>query len=71
MGEDFVTKNELEREIEATVLRIKNWIITGVLASLTVAMAAAFPVIYYFGQVDQKVMQLEETNNERGISKRG
>ena len=48
---------EVDRRIMASEVRIKFWIVGGVLTNLLVAISAAVPLIFYVGQITQSIQQ--------------
>lgn len=58
---------ELDRRISFSELRIKNWIILGILGNIVTLVGAALPVIFYLGQMNATATQALDTIRQQQI----
>lgn len=59
---------EIDRRISHSEMRIKYWIIAGVLANVLIFVVAAIPVVYFLGQIHVQAtnvaLSLEAANSK-------
>ena len=48
---------DVDRRIAASEARIKFWVLGGVITNLVVAIGAAIPLVFFFGQISRDIAQ--------------
>lgn len=60
---DIDLHEDIDRRISHSEMRIKNWVIAGVLANLLVLIGIGAPLVYYLGSISaQSVMAITQLN---------
>jgi hypothetical protein len=54
---ELIDRTDLDRAIDHATLKIKFWVISGVLANLLILASAMVPVVFYLGQIDTKLRE--------------
>lgn len=67
--EELITRTDLDRAIEYSTLRIKFWVISGVLANFLILTGVMAPVIFYLGQIDSQ-LKVERATTELARSRK-
>jgi hypothetical protein len=55
--DNLIDQLELDRAIDHATLKIKFWVVSGVLANLLILATAMVPVVFYLGQIDSRLAE--------------
>ena len=48
-------KGDIDERVQHSEVRLKNWVLAGVIANLLVAIGGAGPIVFYLGQISRDI----------------
>lgn len=60
-------QNDIDARVQNSEVRLKNWVLAGVIANLLVAIGGAGPIVFYLGQISRDISTSLQTQQAQQV----